>query len=132
MKVKALVVKKRKKTSRKGKKVGRVGGISFWDCFVSPASLDHTHSGERAGERSRREKQEMCIACVYLCICIVRTGVFVCGFYLHICFHTFAAQNLSLHTQSLLLSLSTEARWHIPGPSASLYSSAVCQWIHWQ
>lgn len=63
----------------------------------------------------------MCVVSVYVCICNVHSALFVCGFYLHICFCACAALNLSLCTLYLLLSLSVEARWHIPGPPASLF-----------
>ena len=56
-----------------------------------------------------------------VCICNVHSALSVCGFHLHICFCACAAPNLSLYTLYSLLSLSVEARWHIPGPSASLF-----------
>lgn len=109
-------------------KEGWVGCGGFFSGIV--LCLQHlqiTHSG-LVGLRERQAGDVHCVYSVHTQCALSSFCMWLLFAYLFLC--VCSTESVSLYT--LLFSLSVEVRWHIPGPSASLFSSAVCQWIHWQ
>lgn len=120
---------KERKDLRKDLKVEWVwgGGFFFPGLFCVP-SIFRSHS-DLVVSWARQAGDGPCV-CIFINMQYTQHFLYAAS----ICIFVFVRVQhwICVYTIYLLLSVSLEARWHIPGPSASLLSSAVCQWIHWQ